>query len=309
MSSPSILVVGSLAYDDIRTPTASGERLLGGSASHFSLAASLAGALPRVVAVVGEDFDAADLDMLAALPADLSGVRRLPGPSFRWGGEYSEDLTSRRTLFTELGVFADFQPEIPAELAGSGTVFLANIHPSLQGSVLDALEGPELVALDTMNLWIETTRPELDAVMERCHLLFVNDEEARLLTGQSDLLRAGRELLARGPRALLLKKGEHGVLVFWEDRVYPLPSFPVSGAVDPTGAGDSFAGGVMGHLARAGGLGEDALREAALTGAVMGSLAVEGLGVDGLRGRDSGEAMRRREEFLEILVPPSLRKG
>ena len=139
-------------------------------------------------------------------------------------------------------------------------------------------------------------------------LLFVNDEEARMLSGHADLMRAGRELLARGLRALLLKKGEHGVLVFWGDRVYPLPSFPVWKFVDPTGAGDSFAGGVMGHLARAGGLSEENLREAALTGAVMGSLAVEGLGLDGLRGRDSGEATRRREEFLDILIPPAQRQ-
>lgn len=297
----SILVVGSVAYDDLRTSTQSGEGLLGGSASHFSFSAALTGARSRVVAVVGDDFAEADLARLESVGADLAGVAKRPGKSFRWGGEYNEDFSSRETLFTELGVFEDFQPELPGDFADEEIVFLANIHPTLQGQVLDAVHGPRLVALDTMNLWINTTPEEFAAVLPRVDLLFLNDEEARLLGGHSNVVRAGEAILEMGVKNICLKKGEHGVLLFVDGEIIPLPGYPVKELIDPTGAGDSFAGGVMGTLAVAGDLTAGTLREAALAGSVLGSLAVEGLGVKGLEGRSREEFTDRLEHFKALL--------
>ncbi len=298
---PSILVVGSVAYDDLRTANQSGEGLLGGSASHFTFSAALAGARSRVVAVVGDDFQEDDLARLKAAGADLAGVVRKPGKSFRWGGEYNEDFSSRRTLFTELGVFEDFQPELPGDYADERILFLANIHPALQTRVLESVHGPKLVALDTMNLWIETTPDELAAALPRVDLLFLNDEEARLLGGHSNLVLAGEEILKMGAKSICLKKGEHGVLLFVDGEIIPLPGYPVKALVDPTGAGDSFAGGVMGSLAEGGELTAAALREAALAGSVLGSLAVEGLGVKGLEGRRKDEFTSRLRHFKALL--------
>ena len=304
MQRPPLLVVGSLAYDDISTAAASEKGLLGGSAAHFSLAASLAGALPRIVAVVGDDFRREDLERLAALPADTAGVERRSGATFRWGGRYSDDFTSRETLFTELGVFADFAPRLPAGWGGTRVLFLANIQPDLQAGVLDAAPGAELVALDTMNLWIDTAREALDAVIARVDLLVVNDEEARQLTGLASLVAAGQALRAMGPRYCLVKKGEHGVLLVAPEGVFPLPAYPVAEQVDPTGAGDSFAGGLMGHLAREGRFDTDAVRRALVTATAAGSFAIEGLGTAGLAGRRPEELAARRQALLDLLAPP-----
>jgi sugar/nucleoside kinase (ribokinase family) len=303
---PELLAVGSLAYDDIATPVASGERLLGGSLSHFTLAAALAGAAPHLVAVVGEDFDQSDLDLLAALPSDTSGVERSPGKTFRWGGRYGDNFVGRETLFTELGVFADFTPALTPAFRESELVFLANIQPELQSRVLDEVPAPALVAMDTMNLWIDIALADLQAVVSRVDLLFINDEEARQLSGEASLMRAGRALQAMGPEHVMLKKGEHGVLLFSGETVYPCPSFPVLELVDPTGAGDAFAGGVMGSLAREGRWDLPALRRALLTGSVAGSFAVEGLGVQGLRRRSPEQLIGRREAFQELLSAPEL---
>ncbi len=301
-----LLVVGSLAYDEIETAYAKGSELLGGSVSHFSLAAALCGALPRIVAVVGDDFGAEDLDFLAGLPADITGIERREGRTFRWGGRYSADFSARETLFTELGVFEDFRPRLSPGLQGSPVLFLANIHPALQAEVLDATLSPDFVALDTMNLWIDTCPEALAAVIARVDLLFINDEEARQLSGESSLLAAGRRLLAMGPVHCLLKKGEHGALLFSGEEVFPFPSFPTDAVVDPTGAGDSFAGGVMGELAREGRYDRDAIRRALVTGSVTGSFAVEGLGLAGLSGRSPADLAQRRRRLLELLVPPEI---
>ena len=302
---PELLAVGSLAYDDIETPVARGERLLGGSLSHFALAAALAGAAPRLVAVVGEDFAAEDLALLAGLPADLSGVERAAGPTFRWGGRYGPHFIGRETLFTELGVFADFRPSLTANYRGSEFIFLANIQPELQSRVLDEAQGPALVAMDTMNLWIDTALADLRAVIARVDLLFINDEEARQLSGETSLMKAGPLLQAMGPPHILLKKGEHGVLLFSGESVYPLPSFPVMEIVDPTGAGDAFAGGVMGHLVREGRWDLPALRRAMLTGSIAGSFAVEGLGVEGLRRRCPAELAAQAGVLAALMSTPS----
>ncbi len=301
-----LLAVGSLAYDDIATPVDSGESLLGGSLSHFALAAALAGAAPRLVAVVGEDFDQADLDMLTALPADTAGVERRPGKTFRWGGRYGDDFVGRETLFTELGVFADFEPALTPAFRDSELVFLANIQPQLQSRVLDETAEPALVALDTMNLWMDVALADLKAVIARVDLLFINDEEARQLSGEASLMRAGRALQTLGPEHVMLKKGEHGVLLFSGEAVYPCSSYPVFDLVDPTGAGDAFAGGVMGSLAREGRWDLPALRRALLTGSVAGSFAVEGLGIQGLRRRSPADLMQRRESLRELLSSPEL---
>ena len=299
-----LLVVGSLAYDDIETPEAEGTHLLGGSASHFSIAASLAGAKPGIVAVVGEDFTQADLDFLAGLPADMTGVHRAPGGSFRWGGRYSDDFTSRETLFTELGVFENFRPELSEAQSRADLLFLANIHPALQLGVLEAMTGDPFVAMDTMNLWIETTRPELETVIGRVDLLFINDEEARQLTDRRSLVQAGEAILTMGPSHCLLKTGEHGGLLFSGGGIYPFPPYPVRRVVDPTGAGDSFAGGVMGWLAAESRRDTAALRRAVATGATLGSFAVEGLGVAGLRGLARDRFVERRMAYLDLLAPP-----
>ena len=298
---PSLLVVGSVAYDTVRTAYESGEGLLGGSASHFSFSAALTGVTSRLVAVVGDDFESSDLARLEAVGADLAGVAHRPGASFRWGGEYNADFSERETLFTELGVFESFEPELPEDFAREKIVFLANIHPALQAQVLEAVQEPELVALDTMNLWINITPDELKAVLPKVDLLFINDEEARLLGEHHNLVRAGEEILKLGPKAICLKKGEHGVLLFVDGEIIPLPAYPVRKLVDPTGAGDSFAGGVMGVLAKAGTLNAEILRDAALAGSVLGSLAVEGLGVTGLEGRRVAEFTDRLSHFKELL--------
>ncbi len=301
-----LLVVGSLAYDDIATPVASGKTLLGGSASHFSAAAALAGALPKIIAVIGDDFRSEDLDYLRALPADLEGVSRMPGQSFRWGGRYSDDFSSRETLFTKLGVFEAFKPELSESHKRCELLFLANIHPALQLDVLASATGARFVALDTMNLWIETTKSLLESVISKVDLLFINDEEARQLSGCRSLVSAGEALLQMGPAHCLLKTGEHGGLLFSGGEIYPFPPFPVREVVDPTGAGDSFAGGVLGHLAAEGNLDSDALRRAVATGATLGSFAVEGLGVDGLRSIDRRAFSARRELYLAKLTPPAI---
>ncbi|MDP6418197.1 MAG: PfkB family carbohydrate kinase [Candidatus Krumholzibacteria bacterium] len=301
MSEP-LLVVGSLAYDDIETASEKGEGLLGGSASHFSLAASLAGAIPRIVAVVGEDFAEEDLALLSALPADIEGVERASGETFRWGGVYKEDFSERKTLYTKLGVFENFQAKLPESYRKSETVFLANIHPALQWQVLEQVDHPVLLALDTMNLWIESCPADLKKVIAKVDLLFINDEEARLLSGDNNLVSAGRKLLDMGPSACLLKKGEHGVLLFLGEKVIPFPSFPLADPRDPTGAGDSFAGGVMGFLAREPRLEESCLRPAVLAGSVLGSMAVEGLGVSGLQRKSQAEFRHRLRQFTELLA-------
>jgi sugar/nucleoside kinase (ribokinase family) len=305
MTAQSLLVVGSLAYDSIQTPGISGEELLGGSAAHFCYAAVLAGAYPRLVAVVGDDFRPQDLAALAALPVDIQGVQRRPGRTFRWGGRYSEDYCERETLYTDLGVFADFRPELPAAYRGSEVVYLGNIQPELQAQVLAANGPARFTALDTMNLWIATARDALLEVLARVDLLFTNDEEARLLTRESSLVRAGQRLLALGPAHCLVKKGEHGGLLFSGDAIYPCPSFPIPEVVDPTGAGDAFAGGVMGHLVSEGRYDTAALRRAVLTGAAAGSLAVEGLGLAGLARNDAAALLRRRAQLLDLVIPPA----
>lgn len=277
----SVLVVGSVAIDDVETPFGRGTNVLGGSASYFSLAASRFAPV-RVVAVIGEDFPAAYLDRLRAHDVEIVGVKRVPGESFFWSGSYGRELKQATTRETRLGVFADFSPELSAEERSARFVFLANIDPALQSRVLDQLEAPSLVVLDTMNYWIQNHRAALDAVLPRVHYVVVNDEELELLTGESNLLLGARRLLDLGLRGVVVKKGAHGAFLETPDDYFALPAFPTDAVVDPTGAGDSFAGGFVGTLA-----GTDAptsrdVRRAVAHGVVTASFTVEAFSVERL---------------------------
>jgi sugar/nucleoside kinase (ribokinase family) len=300
-----ILVVGSVAYDTVETPREKRERQLGGSASFFAIATRGRGRV-RCVGVVGEDFRQEDLDLLAARGADVAGIVRAPGKSFHWSGRYHDDMIERDTLLTELGVFADFQPEIPAAWRDSEYLFLANIHPGLQSHVLDEMTGPRLVALDTMNLWIETTRDDLLAILRRVDVLLVNDGEARQLTGERSLAHAAAAIAELGPRRVIIKKGEHGALYFGPGGVLAVPAIILDDVVDPTGAGDCFAGGFMGSLAEAGATrdgGDEVFRQAMLDGTVTASFCPEGFNVEGLLAADD-RAYDARMATLRAMMTP-----
>jgi sugar/nucleoside kinase (ribokinase family) len=300
----SIVVVGSVAYDTVETPRERRERQLGGSASFFAVAARGRGPV-RCVGVVGDDFREEDLALLAR-HADISGIKRVPGKSFHWSGRYHADLIERDTLATELGVFADFQPEIPATWRDSEYLFLANIHPALQAGVLDLMRGPRLVALDTMNLWIDTTPDLLRTILARVDVLLVNEGEARLLTGYRSLARAAAAIRAMGPARVIVKKGEHGAVFFGRDSVLAVPALILDEVVDPTGAGDCFAGGFMGSLAEAG-IGRDApdaaFRQAMLDGTVTASFCPEGFNVEGLLRVDQAAYDARLRELRGMMTP------
>ena len=297
----SILVVGSVALDSVETPFGRAERVLGGSANFFAAAASLfAGANVQVVGVVGDDYPMAQLDFLAQRGVDLSGIERAEGESFFWAGRYHYDLNSRDTLETRLGVFAEFQPRIPDAFRSARHVFLGNIDPELQLDVLDQVESPELVACDTMNFWIEGSREALMRLLPRLDILLVNDAEARQLADEPNLLKAARWIQARGPRWVVIKKGEHGAILYDRDRVFFVPGFPLESVFDPTGAGDAFAGGFMGHLAGPRVIDGDTLRRAMVYGSATGSFAVEAFSVDRFRNLTSREVWQRVEEFREM---------
>ncbi len=278
----SLLVVGSVAFDDVETRFGRRERILGGSASYFSMAASRFAPV-RMVAVVGEDFPQETLDDFAARGCDTAGIERAPGKTFYWRGKYSPDFSTRTTLETQLNVFAGFTPKLPPRFCDAKFLFLANIHPDLQLQVLDAMTNDPFVAGDTMNLWITTEKPTLEKLVSRLQLITVNDEEARQLTGQWHLLQAGRAIQKMGPRTVILKKGEHGALLFHDDALFFAPAFPLASFVDPTGAGDTFAGGFMGSLARDGVVNAASLRRAMFYGTVAASFTCEHFSVDGLR--------------------------
>lgn len=288
----SILVVGSVAYDDVETPSAKRKRQLGGSATYFAYAAAHF-APTRLVAVVGRDFEQEHVALLRERGVDLEGLEVAEGKSFAYGCRYEDDMNVRVTHFTDLNVFADFHPKLPRSYRDSELVFLANIHPELQHEVLDQMNRPRLVACDTMNLWIETAREPLERLLGRIDVLMINDEEARLLTGERNLPRAARRLLAMGPQRLVIKRGEYGVVMFSADGVFTAPAYPLEDVFDPTGAGDTFAGGFIGSLARSGALDEAAMRRAVIHGSAMASFAVEDFSLDRLV-RLSDEELRER---------------
>jgi sugar/nucleoside kinase (ribokinase family) len=295
----SLLVVGSVALDTVETPFGRAEDALGGSATFFSAAASSFCAV-QLVGVIGDDFPADALDFLAERDVDLSGLERAAGESFRWSGVYSFDLNSRDTLDTRLGVFADFNPRIPASFRSTEWVFLGNIDPVLQLAVLDQIERPKLVACDTMNFWIQGKRDELLQLLGRVDLLLVNDAEARELSGDHNLARAAHWIQEQGPRYIIIKKGEHGAILFTPDSIFFAPGFPLEEVFDPTGAGDAFAGGLMGYLAQCGQLSDAAMRRAVIYGSAMGSFAVERFSVERFKDLTQEEIEARVRSFREM---------
>jgi sugar/nucleoside kinase (ribokinase family) len=295
-----ILAVGSVALDSLETPFGSAEDTPGGSVVHFSAAASLFAPV-QVVGVVGDDYPLTELDFLKERGVDLSGLEAAPGESFRWSGRYTHDLSSPETLETKLGVFADFHPRIPKEFRSPDIVFLGNIDPTLQLEVLDQVETPRLVACDTMNFWIAGKRDELLRLLERVDLLIVNDGEIRQLADDPNLVRAARWVQGRGPARVMVKKGEHGAVLFDRDEIFFVPGYPLEDLNDPTGAGDSFAGGVLGFLHNVEILSPAALRGAAVVGSAIGSFAVEDFGVRRLARLSPREVASRVQEIGRMM--------
>ena len=295
----SILVVGSVALDSVETPFDTAERVPGGSAVYFGAAASLLSPV-RIVGVVGDDYPMERLDFLVEREADLSGIERASGESFFWAGRYSYDLNSRETLETRLGVFADFKPRIPDTFRDSRFVFLGNIDPVLQLDVLDQVRSPQVVACDTMNYWIEGSRDALLELLRRVDIVMLNDAEARELADDHNLLRAARWIQERGPEFVVVKKGEHGAILFGPEWVFFVPGFPLEVIFDPTGAGDSFAGGFLGYLASTRSLTPDDYRRAMVYGSAMGSFAVESFSVERFQSLKNGEILKRIMEFKEM---------
>jgi sugar/nucleoside kinase (ribokinase family) len=296
----SLLVIGSVAYDDIDGPFGLHEDLLGGSASFIARAAAFFTKGVSVVAVVGDDFEQKYIDEMSQSGVDVSGIERTRGETFHWVGKYAPDLATRETIDTRLGVFADFAPKVSEAQRDAQLVLLGNIDPGLQFDVLRQLRAPALIACDTMNLWINIKRAELLKVLAKVHTVMLNDEEARLLAGEHNLRRAAASILKLGPTSVIIKRGDAGALLFHGGGVFAAPAMPLADVKDPTGAGDSFAGGLMGYLAYAGDLSPSTIRTAMIMGSVMGSFAVEQFSVDGLRGLTTARIQQRFDELAEL---------
>ena len=294
-----VLTVGSVAFDSIRTPFGEVSRVVGGAATFFSIAASFFSDV-RLVAVVGEDFGERHMQVFGGRRIDLEGLQRAPGETFRWKGEYGRDLNARETIYTHLNVFRDFSPRVPERFRSTPIVFLANIHPALQMEVLDQIEEPRFVALDTMNYWIEGAPAELRQVLRRVDAVVINDEEARQLSGRANLVRAVREIRGMGPERVIVKRGEHGVLMTLGDGFFAAPGLPLEDVRDPTGAGDTFAGGFIGHLAGAGDLSDAVVTRAAVCGSAMASLSVEDFGLGRLLGLTDADIRARFDAFRRL---------
>jgi sugar/nucleoside kinase (ribokinase family) len=294
-----ILVVGSVAYDTVDTPFGRAEQVLGGSASFFSVAASFFAPV-NLVAVVGDDFGDDQLAAFRGRSIDLEGLERTGGKTFHWQGKYSLDLNSRDTIRTDLNVFEFFKPKIPPSYRSSEAVFLGNIDPVLQREVLDQVESPKLVACDTMNFWIDGKPQELRELLRDVQVLLINDAEARDLSGEWNLVKAARVIREMGPHTLVVKKGEHGVLMFTDDGSFAAPAYPLENVFDPTGAGDTFAGGFLGYLASAPDPGAAALRRAVIVGSVLASFCCEAFSLDRLLSLTREEIEDRYRLFQDL---------
>jgi len=294
-----VLVVGSVAYDSVKTRAGTRDDVLGGSATFFGICSSRF-TPTGLVAVVGDDFRAADRALLQEQGVNIDGLETLPGKTFRWGGEYHADMVGRDTLFTELNVFEAFAPKLTQQQRSANIVFLANIHPSLQCSVLDQVNCPHFVAVDTMNFWIDSAKPELLKVIERVDALLLNDEEAAQLTGEPNVSTAAKALMELGPSLVVIKRGEHGALMFHEDERFYVPGFPLDEVIDPTGAGDTFAGGFIGHLAKTEDFTPANVRRAAVVGSLMASYCVQGFSVERLATVTDEDISRRYEAFQDL---------
>ena len=302
----SLVVVGSVAYDGVETPRGKVERMLGGAATYIALSASYFTS-PKIVAVVGEDFNQADHDLLTSRGIDLAGLERKPGKSFFWAGVYSEDMNERTTLRTDLNVFADFDPQLPAHYRSETHLVLGNIQPALQRSVRAQMNGVRLVAGDTMNYWIRDFRDELLATLREWDFLLINDSEARMLSGESHLRKAAAKILDMGPSTLVIKRGEYGAMLFRRDDLFIVTGYLVDELYDPTGAGDCFAGGFAGYLAGQnidlahGKLDRRELGRAVIYGSVMGSFCCERFGVERFRTLTRAEIDARFQEFRKFM--------
>jgi len=272
-----LLIVGSMAFDDLELPTITAKNVVGGSATYSAYAASVFSPV-RIVAVVGDDFPSGDLEALSRRNVDLAGLERASGKTFRWAGRYDTNLVGRVTLDTQLNVFADFSPKLPKSYVASPYVLLGNIHPALQIEVLDQIKSPKLVMADTMNFWIEGQPEALGAMLKRIDLLVINEEEARQLSGQHNISKAAKDILRRGPKSLIIKRGEYGALLFDGESTFFAPAYPLEDVVDPTGAGDTFAGAFAGYLAKTGDLSGPGLRRAIMVGSAAASFCVEAVG-------------------------------
>jgi sugar/nucleoside kinase (ribokinase family) len=296
----SLLVVGSVAFDAVETPFGKRERMLGGSATHFGLSASFFTDV-RVVGVVGGDFGAEEMAVFEERGIDTDDLERIEeGKTFFWSGRYDFDLNTAHTLDTQLNVFADFRPKLSEESRRARMVFLGNIQPELQGEVREQVRGAELVALDTMNYWINTVPEQVEAAIRKVDVVIINDAEARMLTKEPNLIRAARKVLSWGPRALVIKRGEYGAAMFTRDSYFAIPAYPLESVFDPTGAGDTFAGGFMGYLSSHERVDDDTLRRAIIFGSVMASFNVEEFGTDRVRRLTHEEINQRFREFKRI---------
>ena len=294
-----LLVVGSMAFDSVRTPFVEASDVLGGSATYFSTAASFFTGVD-LIAVVGEDFPEEHVEFLRSRGIDLAGLERRKGKTFRWKGEYSYQLNEAQTLETHLNVLETFRPHIPEQYRNPQMLFLGNIDPELQLDVLEKVTRPRIVACDTMNFWIEGKREALWRTLEKVDILVINDGEARALGEDSNLVQVAKRILARGPKQLIIKRGEYGVLMFNEKQTFGAPALPLEQVKDPTGAGDTFAGGFMGHLASTGDYSDEGLRRAIIFGSVMASFNVEEFSLDRLRFLDKKEIEDRYREFRRL---------
>lgn len=298
-----LLIVGSMAFDDLELPSATAKDVVGGSATYAAYAAAVF-ARPRLVAVVGDDFPERELAQLGERGADLAGVERAPGKTFRWAGRYDANLVGRVTLDTQLNVFGNFRPKIPASYLDAGVVMLGNIHPALQIEVLDQVKAPRIVLADTMNFWIEGELPTLTTLLKRIDILIINDEEARQLSGEHNISKAAKNILARGPKRLIVKRGEFGALLFDGESAFFAPAYPLEDVVDPTGAGDTFAGGFAGYLAKTGDMSPANLRRAIMVGSALASFCVEGVGTKKTRALTEASVLARLEQFRTLMHVP-----
>ncbi|MEP6493089.1 MAG: PfkB family carbohydrate kinase [bacterium] len=296
-----VLVVGSVALDSVETPFGRADDVLGGSGTFFSASASHLSPV-QLVGVIGSDYPIDTLrSSFASRPIDLAGLEQAEGSSFRWRGRYRHDLNSAETLETHLGVFSNFRPKIPEQFKNTPFVFLGNIDPRLQLDVLTQVNKPKLVVCDTMNFWIESRRPDVLKLLERVDVITLNDSEARQLTEEANLVKAARWIMARGPKHVVIKKGEHGAFMFTPTTIFFAPAYPLESVFDPTGAGDSFAGGFMGYLARSGDISEANLRRAVIYGSAMGSFAVEKFSIERLLEITPQDIKNRVNEFHRLV--------
>lgn len=295
----SLLVVGSVAFDSVKTPFGEVDEVLGGSATYFSTAASYFTDV-SLVAVVGTDFPDKHLTFLKSRKIDIEGIEKQDGKTFRWKGEYGYELNEARTLDTQLNVFQSFKPKLPENYKDKKIVFLANIDPDLQREVLEQVNKPALVACDTMNFWIEGKRESLLKTLKLVDILLINDGEARELSGEPNLVKAASVILSFGPKTLIIKQGEYGALMFSGDRIFSAPAYPLESIFDPTGAGDCFGGGFMGYLSNTMNFEESNIRKAIIFGSVMASYNVEAFSLDRIKSLDYQEIKDRYQEFKKL---------